>query len=67
MTTQEDIEAFMSTHFPYVPLDWLGEINDSLRIFTQKNGGNVEMTTRFKAGEDEWTDWKERRVKRRKK
>lgn len=66
-TNQREIEAFMSAHFPYVPLDWLSEVNKSLKVFVDKNGGNVEMTTRFHAGTEEWTEWKDRRFNKRRK
>lgn len=62
----QDIEAFMSVHFPHIPLEWLTDVNASLKDFADKNGGNVEMTTRFHSGMDEWTEWKDRRFKRRK-
>lgn len=66
-TNSEDIESFLSAHFPFIPIGWLKEVNDSLKFFTDKNGGNVEMTTRFSKGIDDWTDWKERRINRQKK
>lgn len=51
-----DTDKFLAIKFPNVPRAWLEQVNEELAIFK----GNVEMTTRFVGGEDQWTDWKKR-------
>ncbi len=51
-----DTDKLLAIKFPHVPRSWLEQVEKELA----ETNGNVEMTTRFVGGEDQWTDWKKR-------
>jgi hypothetical protein len=59
MESTGDTDKFLAVHFPHLRKSWLRKINDRLGLFKadKKNGGNIEISARFKNGRDEWTKW----------
>ncbi len=55
-------ETFLRTHFPHVPLEWLEYLEERLAYFSRRNGGNVEMSVRWRNGVAAWSDWTSRDI-----
>jgi hypothetical protein len=56
-TDHSNTDEFLAIRFPNVRPAWLRRLNKLLGIFKGVNGGNVEITTRYRAGIDQWVDW----------
>jgi len=66
MNGQQDelLEQLLAARFPLFRLAFLEQMHDELADVVKKNGGNAEVTIRFKGGEDQWQDWDARQLAR---
>ena len=53
-------DEFLALKFPGIRKSWLKRVSHKLMQLRNENGGNAELTTRFKNGRDCWDDWNAR-------
>jgi hypothetical protein len=58
MNTSTD--ELLAIKFPGIRKSWLKRVSKKLMQLMGENGGNAELTTRFKNGRDCWDDWNAR-------
>ena len=55
-------DELLAAKFPGIRKSWLRKISDKLNLLKSENGGNVEMTVRWRRGVPQWTDWNQRDI-----
>lgn len=55
-------DELLAIKFPGIRKSWLRKISDKLNLLKNENGGNVEMTVRWRHGKPQWTDWVQRDI-----
>lgn len=62
MRMETSTDELLAAKFPGIHKTWLRRISRKLKLLKQENGGNVEMTVRWKHGIPQWTQWNQRDI-----
>jgi len=55
-------DEFLAIKFPGIRKSWLQKISTKLNLLKAENGGNAEMTVRWRHGTSQWIDWNQRDI-----
>lgn len=57
MDKRMSTDEMLAIYAPDVPVSWFKKVRERLRLFKGVNGGDVELNTRFRQGQPQWTKW----------